>query len=253
MTPYARLSWVGSMLLCLPLIALFVLPGNPRVFTLAGAPALVCILYAHILWWVPKLRRVWPKWGRTVLVPLTLTLAAPVSVGIARHVASAATGLPPGAVDLTVIALSLLTYPVLWGAMLGCMLILIALISTAASMLLVPLAQFIAVFGRTLYHPIDSFSGLFEFMPELLRNLWYLSRGTIVALAAIVVLAYCYGTVIYDTRLIRNFAYFLDFGIASKYPGLSRSGPMRLLENGYVAYANRAGIDVTFEVVHEFK
>ena len=83
--------------------------------------------------------------------------------------------------------------------------------------------------------------------------LWHGARGTILTLIAIVAAVYSYCTVVYDARLVSNLAYFLDFSVAPKYPKLSRRSPMRLLENGFVAYATRDGFEVSFEVIRYFE
>jgi hypothetical protein len=253
LTGYGRMNWLGTLFLCLPVLALFGWPGDSVAFAIAGAPALFCFFSAHVLWWMPKLRRLWATWARNAVIVLTLTVAGPVSVGIARRIAISSTGLPPSAVDLTVWALSLLTYPVLWSAMLAVLLMAIGFISLLASMLLRLAADIAALFGPAVEPTIGSIPRPIRHLSAIRDSMTTFGLGALVAVLPIAGALYFYATVVYDSRIVRNVAYFLDFSSMRSYPGLSRSDPMRLLENGYVAYAKRVGWDVKFEVVHDYK
>ncbi|MBU9195864.1 hypothetical protein [Burkholderia gladioli] len=106
-----------------------------------------------------------------------------------------------------------------------------------------------------LFSPLQPFIGTHPWFIDLSRRYRDLDRKAIDhaggSFASAVLIALIVGTcasAILKPNHIRLAAYYADFSIANRYPGLIKGRRMRLLDNGYVAYAERHGSDITIQV-----
>ncbi|MEK6298687.1 MAG: hypothetical protein V4793_46545 [Paraburkholderia tropica] len=197
--------------------------------------------------WPKLLRFANTRFGTLPLIGLHAILL-PVCIGLARQTVATAMTLPPQSFDVTVALIAVLLVPALW-----CVLVAATLIATAALSMLVPMSGI-------LLRPFASLlSLLLETQPwanqaqarfaSFERRLMDHAVGAIASFILIAVLAGIYAAVLFKPANIRLVAYALDFSEANGYPGIEPNRRMRLLDNGYIAYAERHGLDVVLQVV----
>lgn len=174
-------------------------------------------------------------------------LLVPISLGIARQYVADAFQLPPQSFDATVALLTVLVTPMLWfllaaavGVVTGTLCITASMAGTLASPLFSPLQPFIGT------HP--SFIDLSRRYRDLDRKAIDHAGGSFASAVLIALIVGTCASAILKPNHIRLAAYYADFSIANRYPGLIKGRRMRLLDNGYVAYAERHGSDITIQV-----
>lgn len=240
-----RYYWIAKRLLILPLGGLLLIrsPQSPA-FVLLSLPSLFLLAAGFLTWAIPKVAgRAVPRLGVWTLVGIHAMLA-PFCIGLARMAVASALGLPPQFFDLTVTLLAVLLVPLAW-------VFLISVLSMAGI-----LAGFITWFVA------DRLAGAIEFFRRLAclessRTMQWRTRlsrafdhgvGFFVTLSIVLALSSSYESTLRKQDLVRLAAFVLDFNVANNYPGAKPGLPMRLLDNGKVAYARRKGWDVQIEI-----
>ncbi|OJA74579.1 hypothetical protein BGV72_24175 [Burkholderia ubonensis] len=74
------------------------------------------------------------------------------------------------------------------------------------------------------------------------------AAGAFVFAIVILLLSAFYASAVLNPTVGRLAAYALDFSYSDIYPGIEPGQRIRLLDNGLVAYAERHGLDVKFDV-----
>ncbi|MDN7720115.1 hypothetical protein [Burkholderia gladioli] len=174
-------------------------------------------------------------------------LLVPISLGIARQYVADAFQLPPQSFDATVALLTVLVTPMLWfllaaavGVVTGTLCIIASMAGTLASPLFSPLQPVIGT------HPW--FIDLSQRYRDLDRKAIDHAGGSFASAVLIALIVGTCASAILKPNHIRLAAYYADFSIANRYPGLIKGRRMRLLDNGYVVYAERHGSDITIQV-----
>ncbi|WP_186101288.1 hypothetical protein [Burkholderia gladioli] len=174
-------------------------------------------------------------------------LLVPISLGIARQYVAEAFQLPPQSFDATVALLTVLVTPMLWfllaaavGVVTGTLCMIASMTGTLASPLFSPLQPVIGT------HPW--FIDLSQRYRDLDRKAIDHAGGSFASAVLIALIVGTCASAILKPNHIRLAAYYADFSIANRYPGLIKGRRMRLLDNGYVVYAERHGSDITIQV-----
>ena len=218
---------------------------NPGTLSLFAAGPLLLFMAGFLIWIVPKLLAFGRSRVGTVPLVVLSALLAPFCLAGARQYVGAAVRLPPQSFDVTVALYAVLYLPIAWAAVAVCILLLAFLVFPIAAMvsssIRIPLQGFATNpagwFARTLGR-IESVEN------EAINH----ALGGIVLAGVIVLFVALYSKAVLNQEVTRLMAYGLDFSQADMYPGIEPGRRMRLLDNGFVAYAERHGHDVQFDV-----
>jgi|GEM_PF-1706292 len=236
----------GTSVLMLVVGVLFLLPRtNPGTLSLFAAGPLLLFMAGFLIWIVPKLLAFGRSRVGTVPIVVLSALLAPFCLGGARQYVGDVLKLPPQSFDVTVALYAVLSLPIAWAAVAVSILLLAFVVFSIAAMVSssvrIPLQSFATNpagwFARMLGR-IESVEG------ETINH----ALGGIVLAGVIVFFVALYSTAVLNPDVARLMAYGLDFSHADKYPGIEPGQRIRLLDNGYVVYAERHGFDVQFDV-----
>ena len=231
-------------LIILPAVALFFSQHDPSRMIFWAIPSMLLFGIGFVAWAIPNvLARLFSRPWLWLLIGLQAVLF-PICVGLARGVVAASLGLPPQSFELTVTLLALLIVPLAWVFLLSLISLLGVSLGAVAWFLghaVVQGAEFLRGFHRAPSHATSGLKG------KLDRTFEHM-MGYLVTLSLVLGLFSFYEGELRRPGMVRLAAYALDFNRVSNYPGVQSNRPMRLLDNGKVAYATRDGWEVLIEV-----
>lgn len=236
----------GTSVLMLVAGVLILLPRTtPGTLSLFAAGPLLLFMAGFLIWIVPKLLAIGRSQVGTAPLVVVSAVLAPLCLGWARQCVGKDLQLPPQSFDVTVGLLTVLLIPIGWAAVAASILILVFVMSVFAAMTSQVFRPLVAMFALT---PTGWLARSLEKVEATERSAFNHGMGAFVSAAVITLLVGSYASAVLNRDVVRLAAYGLDFSYADKYPGIEPGRRIRLLDNGYVAYAERQGLDVQFDV-----
>ncbi|MFB5153555.1 hypothetical protein WJH60_28615 [Burkholderia orbicola] len=241
-----KLYTAGNGLLMLVAGALMLVPRTmTHTVTLFATGPLLLFMAGFLIWIVPKLLAIGRSQVGTVPLIVVSAVLAPLCLGWARQCIGAAMQLPPQSFDVTVALLTVLLIPLAWAAVVALILLLVFIVSMFSSVTIRTLGQSVGSFVSPAAGRIPQ---MLEKVDLVEREAFYHGLGALASAVVIALLFMFYSKAVLNPAAIRLAAYGLDFSQADKYPGIEPGQRIRLLDNGYVAYAERHGFEVQFDV-----
>lgn len=234
----------GKLFSLLPVLVFVVVSRDVELFAAFALPSMALFCAGFMKWAIPIVLRIFASARSRWLWIIPQTLLFPFCISLARGAVASSTGLPPQFFDLTVALISILFVPLAW-------IFLVAGISLAG-----------AVFGTFSW----SLGRTFARFSEYFKTIYSLSSaplvpskktggqvsdhliGYFVTLILLLGLSSVYEEHVRRPDIIRLLVYVLDFNRVTIYPGLKHDVPLRLIDNGKVAYATRTGWNVNIVV-----
>ncbi|AXF22560.1 hypothetical protein CUJ89_18705 [Burkholderia pyrrocinia] len=237
----------GNGLVMLVAGALMLMPRTmTHTLTLFAAGPLLLFMAGFLIWVVPKLLAIGRSQVGTVPLVVVSAVLAPLCLGWARQCVGMAVQLPPQSFDVTVALLTVLLIPIAWAAVAASILILVFAVSIFAAMTSQVFRPLVGTFAMS---PTGWLARTLGKIEAAEREAFNHGMGAFVSAAVIVLLFGCYASAVLDPAVVRLAAYGLDFSYANRYPGVEPGRRIRLLDNGFVAYAARQGLDVRLDVM----
>ncbi|WP_126226044.1 hypothetical protein [Burkholderia ambifaria] len=241
-----KLYVLGNAALVIVMGVLVLIPwlGHPGLTVIAAGPLLL-FMAGFLIWGVPKLLAFSRSQFGTMPVVVVSALLAPISLGFSRLFVGALLQLPAQSFDVTVALFSVLFIPIGWGVVVGVILLLACLVLIFGTMTSAHIRPIVGIFALNPAGWLARALGRVEATERTISNH---AAGAFVVAIAILLLSGFYAATILNPTGARLAAYLFDFSLADKYPGIQPGQRIRLLDNGYVAYAERHGFDVQFDV-----
>ncbi|KWB60004.1 hypothetical protein [Burkholderia ubonensis] len=241
-----KLYTSGNAALMLVMGVLMTIPWTAqRALTLFMAVPLLLFMAGFLIWFVPKLLAFGRSQIGTMPIVVVSTLLAPICLGFARQFVGAVVQLPPQSFDVTVALFVVLFIPIGWGVVVGAILSFVCVVSilgVATTSSFRPLVRNFAV------NPAGWLARTLERVAAAERAIGNHAAGAFVFAIVILLLSAFYASAVLNPTVGRLAAYALDFSYSDIYPGIEPGQRIRLLDNGLVAYAERHGLDVKFDV-----
>ncbi len=246
MSTAGKLYFLANTLLPVTAIGLWYMLPNPHPLVFAGIalPTLLLTVAGFLFWLVPTVRRRPIASGWKLLVIGVQALLIPLCVSMARNVVAAATGLPGQSFDLTVTLLAVVFIPFAWSVVAAT----VALLTTCFAGVVFAVWDCLRGFVRPFLVLRSLETGTIEIHRQKSKEVSNHVAGFL--MTAILFLAGCsaYVALACDPDLVRLVTYSLDFTSVEGYPGVDSGRPMKLLDNGLIAYAQRVGFEITINV-----
>ncbi|MBR8042705.1 hypothetical protein KDW20_31280 [Burkholderia cenocepacia] len=241
-----KLYTSGNAALMLAMGVLMTIPWTAqRTLTLFMAIPLLLFMAGFLIWFVPKLLAFGRSQIGTVPIVVVSTLLAPICLGLARQFVGAIVQLPPQSFDVTVALFAVLFIPIGWGVVVGAILLFVGLVLILSVMTSAFFRPFAGIFA---VNPAGWLAHTLEHVEAVERTVRNHAAGAFVFATFILLLSAFYASAVLNPAVGRLAAYALDFSYSDKYPGIESGQRIRLLDNSLVAYAERHGFDVEFDV-----
>jgi len=239
-----RIYFLAGYLLVLPAISFFVSPSNVQRMAVLAMPAVLFFGFGFMVFAVPGLLRVFSsRYGLWPLIWLQAILF-PVCLGLSRGIVAESLGLPPQSFELTATLLALLMVPLAWVFLLSVISLFAVSVGVIFSAVGGLFVQWVAGFSN--YRGMKSDHSV-RIKKKVNRTFEHI-MGYMVTLSLVLGLSASYEGTLRRPDLVRLIAYGMDFNRVSNYPGVHHDRPMRLLDNGKIAYALRDGWEVSITV-----
>ncbi|KVM62541.1 hypothetical protein WJ58_02920 [Burkholderia ubonensis] len=241
-----KLYTLAKWTLLLPTAALVLTGRITPILTWAMALPMLLFMAGFFVWITPILRELGKPKIRTIPLVVLSALFAPLCLGLARQYVAVALQLPPQSFDVTVALVTSLFIPVIWAGLATLILMAGFAVSNLIPVTSEVIRPFLTIFAVTPEgRPARTLQRLDAIKGSILDHAF----GALAVAVAVAMLVAAYAHVVLNPTFIRLAAYGLDFSYASRYPGIQPNRRMRLLDNGFVAYADRQGLDVQIDVV----
>jgi len=234
----------GKLFSVLPILIFVFVSRDVELFSAFALPSMALFCAGFMKWAIPSVLRIFASARSRWLWIIPQTLLFPFCISLARGAVAFSTGLPPQFFDLTVALISILFVPLAW-------IFLVSGVSLAGAVF----GTFTWSLGRTFARFVEYFKTICSLSPapsmpsknaggQVSDHL----IGYFVTLTLLLGLSSVYEEHVRRPDIIRLLVYVLDFNRVTIYPGLKHDVPLRLIDNGKVAYATRTGWNVSIVV-----
>ncbi|MDS0860938.1 hypothetical protein NUV25_24830, partial [Burkholderia pseudomultivorans] len=236
----------GNIALVLVMGLLVTIPWSAqRTPTLAMVVPLLLFMGGFLIWFVPKLLAFGRSQIGTMPIVVVSALLAPICLGVSRQFVGAIVHLPPQSFDVTVALFAVLFIPIGWGIVVSAILLFVCLILIPGVMVVSSFRPLVGIFA---VDPAGWLARTLVRVAAAERAIGNHAGGALVFGIVFLLSSSFYAAAVMNPAVCRLAAYALDFSYADDYPGILPGQRIRLLDNGFVAYAERHGLDVAFDV-----
>ncbi|WP_175759364.1 hypothetical protein [Burkholderia ambifaria] len=241
-----KLYTSGNTALMLVMGVLVTIPWTAqRTLTLVMAVPLLLFMAGFVIWFVPKLLAFGRSQIGTMPIVVVSTLLAPICLGLSRQFVGWVVQLPPQSFDVTVALFAVLFIPIGWGVVVTAILLFVCLVSILG---VIATSSFRPLVGIFAVNPAGWLARTLGRVAAAERAIGNHAAGALVFCIVILLSSAFYASAVVNPAVGRLAAYALDFSYADDYPGIRSGQRIRLLDNGLVAYAERNGLEVKFDV-----